>query len=89
MLSAISLEWVSAISGMRKPGTTWEYSLSTDVLGRIVEVVSGQSLDRFVAERITGPLKMRDTGYSAPMSNAARGARPHAEGPKGAGRNDT
>ena len=65
-----------------QPGTTWEYSYSTDVLGRIVEVVSGQSLDRFVAERITGPLKMRDTGYSAPMSASARGARPHAEGPK-------
>ena len=65
-----------------QPGSTWEYSFSTDVLGRIVEVVSGQPLDRFVAERITGPLKMRDTGYSAPMSSAARGARPQAEGPR-------
>ncbi len=49
-----------------QPGTTWEYSYATDVLGRIVEVASGQSLDKFVAERITGPLKMVDTGYSAP-----------------------
>jgi CubicO group peptidase (beta-lactamase class C family) len=63
------------------PGTTWEYSVSTDVLGRIVEVVSGQSLDRFVADRITSPLKMHDTGFAAPTTQAARGARPHAEGP--------
>jgi CubicO group peptidase (beta-lactamase class C family) len=65
-----------------QPGTTWEYSVSTDVLGRIVEVVSGQPLDRFVAARITGPLKMPDTGFSAPASAAGRGARPQPEGPK-------
>jgi CubicO group peptidase (beta-lactamase class C family) len=65
-----------------QPGTTWEYSVSTDVLGRIVEVVSGQPLDRFVAERITGPLKMSDTGFSAPSSAAARVALPQAEGPR-------
>ena len=45
------------------PGTTWEYSMSTDVLGRIVEVVSGLELDAFVAERITKPLKLSDTGF--------------------------
>ena len=39
-----------------QPGAEWNYSVSTDVLGRIVEVVSGQTLDRFIAERITGPL---------------------------------
>jgi len=65
-----------------QPGTTWEYSVSTDVLGRIVEVVSGEPLDRFVAQRITGPLKMRDTGFSAPASQSQRAARPQAEGPK-------
>jgi CubicO group peptidase (beta-lactamase class C family) len=64
-----------------QPGTTWEYSYATDVLGRIVEVVSGQSLDKFVAERITGPLKMVDTGYSAPASAAGRATRPQPEGP--------
>jgi CubicO group peptidase (beta-lactamase class C family) len=45
------------------PGTTWEYSVSTDVLGRVVEVVSGLSLDRYISERITKPLKMHDTGF--------------------------
>jgi CubicO group peptidase (beta-lactamase class C family) len=46
-----------------QPGTTWEYSLSTDVLGRIVEVVSGMSFDAFIRERITKPLKQPDTGF--------------------------
>lgn len=72
---------LSKLPLMWQPGTTWEYSVSTDVLGRIVEVVSGQTLDRFVAERITGPLRMPDTGFSAPASAAARGARPQLEGP--------
>ena len=55
-----------------QPGEFWEYSVSTDVLGRIVEVVSGMDLDRFVAERITGPLKMSDTGFYLNASQAAR-----------------
>ena len=45
------------------PGTVWEYSMSTDVLGRIVEVVSGMEFDAFIAERITKPLKLSDTGF--------------------------
>ncbi len=65
-----------------QPGTTWEYSVSTDVLGRIVEVVSGLTLDRFIAERIAGPLKLKDTGFSAPAASADRGALPHPEGPR-------
>ena len=65
-----------------QPGSTWEYSVSTDVLGRIVEVVSGLPLDRFIAERIAGPLKLTDTGFHAPPSKAERGARPQREGPK-------
>jgi CubicO group peptidase (beta-lactamase class C family) len=46
------------------PGDAWNYSVSTDVVGHLVEIVSGQSLDRFFAERIFGPLKMTDTGFS-------------------------
>jgi CubicO group peptidase (beta-lactamase class C family) len=45
------------------PGTVWEYSMSTDVLARIIEVVSGVELDVFVAERILKPLKLSDTGF--------------------------
>ena len=47
-----------------QPGTEWNYGVSTDVLGRVVEVVSGQSLDSFFADRILGPLGMDETGWS-------------------------
>src|SRR5437899_1960711 len=49
-----------------QPGSGWNYSVSTDVLGRVVEVVSGQPLDRFLAERIFEPLGMTDTGFFVP-----------------------
>jgi CubicO group peptidase (beta-lactamase class C family) len=61
---------------MFEPGTTWEYSMSTDVLGRVVEIASGQSLAGVVAERITGPLGMLDTGFAATGDKAARIAEP-------------
>jgi len=47
-----------------EPGTEWNYSVSTDVVGRIVEVVCGQSLADFFAQRIFAPLGMTDTGFS-------------------------
>jgi CubicO group peptidase (beta-lactamase class C family) len=68
-------DMVSTIASLplaHQPGEFWEYSVSTDVLGRIVEVVSGMDLDRFVAERITGPLKMTDTGFYLSASQASR-----------------
>ena len=46
-----------------QPGTSWNYSVATDVLGRLIEVVSGQSLDEFLHDRILGPLGMDDTGF--------------------------
>jgi CubicO group peptidase (beta-lactamase class C family) len=46
-----------------QPGTEWNYSVATDVLGRVVEVLSGQSLDAFLAERIFGPLGMGETAF--------------------------
>ncbi len=61
---------------MSEPGTTWEYSMSTDVVGRVVEVASGKSLADFFAERITGPLGMMDTAFSATADKAARVAEP-------------
>jgi CubicO group peptidase (beta-lactamase class C family) len=48
-----------------QPGAEWNYSVSTDVLGRVVEVASGQSLDRFFDERMLGPLGMGDTAFWA------------------------
>jgi CubicO group peptidase (beta-lactamase class C family) len=55
-----------------QPGTAWNYSVSTDVLGRIVEVLSGKSLDVFFRERIFEPLGMVDTGFNVAESEAAR-----------------
>jgi CubicO group peptidase (beta-lactamase class C family) len=73
---------LSKLALLYQPGTTWEYSVSTDVLGRIVEVVSGLPLDRFVTERIAKPLKLTDTGFFVPPAKANRGAKPQKEGPK-------
>ncbi|MEM7376170.1 MAG: serine hydrolase domain-containing protein [Pseudomonadota bacterium] len=46
-----------------QPGAEWNYSVATDVLGRVVELVSGETLDRFFHTRIFAPLGMRDTGF--------------------------
>jgi CubicO group peptidase (beta-lactamase class C family) len=48
-----------------QPGTEWNYSVATDVLGRVVEVASGQRLDEFFTDRIFGPLAMTDTAFWA------------------------
>ena len=80
--NATYLAKIAKVPLLFQPGTTWEYSVAVDVLGIIVERVSGLPLDRFIAERIAGPLKLPDTGFSAPASSAARGARPQREGPK-------
>ena len=55
-----------------QPGTRWNYSVSTDVLGRLVEIWSGVPLDAFFAERIFGPLGMRDTGFQVPEGQGHR-----------------
>lgn len=55
-----------------QPGAEWNYSVGTDVLGRVVEVASGQSLDEFFAERILGPLGMTDTSFGAKPDDLPR-----------------
>jgi CubicO group peptidase (beta-lactamase class C family) len=45
------------------PGTAWNYSISTDVVGYLVELISGQRLDRFLQEQVFAPLGMKDTGF--------------------------
>jgi CubicO group peptidase (beta-lactamase class C family) len=55
-----------------EPGTRWNYSVASDVVGRLVEVVSGQTLDAFFADRIFGPLGMTDTGFSVPETDLGR-----------------
>ncbi len=58
-----------------QPGTRWHYSVSADVLSRFVEVVSGQSFDEFLSERIFEPLGMLDTAFDVPASKRDRFAR--------------
>ena len=67
---------------LHQPGTQWEYSRSTDVLGRLVEVISGQTLGAFLAERICGPLGMIDAGFSVPQKQQGRIAEPFAKDPE-------
>ena len=63
-LAAIPLEFA--------PGTSWNYSVATDVLGAVVERVSGMPLDHFFATRIFDPLKMTDTGFVVPEDSRDR-----------------
>jgi CubicO group peptidase (beta-lactamase class C family) len=62
-----------------QPGTTWDYSMSVDVLGRVVEVVSGTSLDQFIAERIAKPLGLSDTAFYVAADKLGRLAEPQAD----------
>jgi CubicO group peptidase (beta-lactamase class C family) len=66
------------------PGTEWLYSVATDVLGRLVEVISGRSLDRFFAEEIFAPLGMTDTGFHVDESQHHRLAALYALPPNAA-----
>ncbi len=75
-------EFVTKLSKLplaHQPGRVWEYGMSTDVLGRIVEVVSGMAFDQFVEQRITGPLGMRDTGFYLSGAQGSRLAEPQID----------
>ncbi|QDV33045.1 serine hydrolase domain-containing protein [Tautonia plasticadhaerens] len=63
---------IAQVPLLHHPGTAWEYSLSTDVLGRVVEVASGQSLDTFFRSRIFDPLGMDDTYFVLPEEKRDR-----------------
>ena len=63
---------LAAVPLLRQPGTAWEYSLSTDVLGRVIEAASGQRLGDFMAERIFKPLGMKDTAFHVPEAKSSR-----------------
>ncbi|MHC4581932.1 MAG: serine hydrolase domain-containing protein [Planctomycetota bacterium] len=66
-----------------QPGTKWHYSVSTDVLGRIVEVASGQRLDTFFTRRIFEPLGMEDTAFHVPAEKMDRFATNYGPSPQG------
>lgn len=61
---------------LSQPGSTWEYSLSTDLLGRVLEAVSNKPLSVLLDERLIQPLGMKDTSFVVPASKVARLAEP-------------
>jgi CubicO group peptidase (beta-lactamase class C family) len=77
-------EHATMLAGMPlicQPGAEWNYSRSTDILGRIIEVISGKSLSAFLTERILAPLQMAETAFHTGEQNAGRLAEPFANDP--------
>ena len=77
-----SAEFVAKLAQLplqHQPGEVWDYSMSTDVLGCMVEEISGMDLDRFIEARITAPLGMSDTGFTVAREKAERIAEPQID----------
>jgi CubicO group peptidase (beta-lactamase class C family) len=72
---------VASLPLIGQPGAEWNYSRSTDILGRLIEVVSGKTLGEFLDQRIFAPLQMTETGFHTGHDNAARLAEPFATDP--------
>jgi CubicO group peptidase (beta-lactamase class C family) len=72
---------VASLPLVCQPGAEWNYSRSTDILGRIIEVVSGKTLGGFLTERILAPLQMTETGFHTGSENADRLAEPFPTDP--------
>ena len=68
---------------LAQPGAEWNYSVSTDVLGALVQAISGQRFSEFVQQRILGPLGMVDTGFRVPDDKVGRFAANYVVHPKG------
>ena len=82
--SITNAEHAAIVAGMPllcQPGTEWNYSRSTDILGRIIEIVSGKSLGAYLTERILAPLQMAETAFHTGGENAGRLAEPFANDP--------
>ena len=84
MTPAEQVDRLGAAPLAHQPGTVWEYSLASDVLGRVVEVASGRRLADFLDERLFKPLRMADTAFHVPAGKTSRLAQPlatdHASG---------
>jgi CubicO group peptidase (beta-lactamase class C family) len=77
-------EHATVVAGMPlicQPGTEWNYSRSTDILGRIIELVSGKPLSAYLTERILAPLQMTETAFHTGEENASRLAEPFPNDP--------
>lgn len=82
-LLADDMKKLARIPLVHQPGEAFTYSLSTDVLGRVVEVASGMPFDEFLRKRIFEPLKMNDTGFRLPEGKVPRLAAVYAPDPNG------
>jgi CubicO group peptidase (beta-lactamase class C family) len=81
MTPAEQVERIAKAPLIHQPGTTWEYSMAVDILGRVVEVASGKRLSVFLDERLFQPLKMVDTSFWLPAAKMPRLVQPHAVDP--------
>jgi CubicO group peptidase (beta-lactamase class C family) len=79
--NAEQVERLARLPLFSQPGRQWDYSRSTDVLGRIVEIVSGETLGAFLQTHIFAPLGMTDTGFHVPHEKQGRIAEPFARDP--------
>jgi CubicO group peptidase (beta-lactamase class C family) len=70
------IDLISKVSLLNEPGTVWDYGVSVDVLGLIIEKITGKSLGEFLAERLWQPLSMVDTSFNIPNSKKSRYALP-------------
>ena len=75
---AEQIERLAKVPLAHQPGSTFEYSLSTDVLGRVIEAISGKTLGQFLQERIFTPLAMTDSAFIVPQEKLDRLAQPFA-----------
>ena len=74
---------IASLPLLYQPGSQWVYSMSVDILGRLIEVISGQSLDQFLQQEIFDPLEMEDTFFEIPTDKIARFGTNHLVGEDG------
>jgi CubicO group peptidase (beta-lactamase class C family) len=79
--NAEQVDALAALPLMHEPGSVWEYSRATDVLGRVLEVATGQPLGAHLQGAVFDPLAMRETGFALPPALLARAAEPFTHDP--------
>jgi len=79
--NAEQVDALASLPLMHEPGAVWEYSRATDVLGRVLEVVTGQPLGAHLQAAVFDPLAMRETGFELPLALLPRAAEPFARDP--------
>lgn len=78
-----TMERLATLPFVAQPGESYVYGYNTDILGCVVERASGMALDKFIAERITTPLKMKDTRFFLPVADRGRLTTVYTSGPEG------